>query len=246
MTYARHRRGRTRWRAADAVRSARRFGVPDHGDPPNGPAAYGAGDSPGPGRQVTAMPWHGGTVIEELTSDHREVERLFARIEELPPSSPERRVCADRAVSRLMRHSSAEEAFLYPAVREHVPDGDALADKEIADHAAVERLAAALDGLPAGHPDLDRALTELIREVRAHVADEENRLFPLLAAEVSEEQLVFLGDKVRITLTRAPLRPHPSAPHSPAAHKVLGPVLRIADRLRDAVPGRGRRPPGEA
>jgi hemerythrin superfamily protein len=196
----------------------------------------------GAGREASVMAWHGGTVIDELTSDHREVEEIFTHIETLPPGSPERRVCADQAVALLMRHSAAEEAYLYPAVREFVLDGDALADKEIADHAAVERLAAQIDGLPAAHPELDGVLAELIREVRAHVADEEGRLFPLLAAAVSEEKLLFIGDKVRLTSNRAPTHPHPSAPHSPTAQKLLGPALRIADRIRDAAFGRVRGP----
>ncbi|MGW2713406.1 hemerythrin domain-containing protein, partial [Streptomyces sp. NPDC001356] len=30
---------------------------------------------------------HGGNVIQELTTDHREVEEIFGRIEALPPGS---------------------------------------------------------------------------------------------------------------------------------------------------------------
>lgn len=77
---------------------------------------------------------HGGNVIDELTTDHREVEELFGKIEALPPGHKDRKLYADQATIELVRHSVAEEAYLYPAVREHVPGGGALADKELDAH----------------------------------------------------------------------------------------------------------------
>lgn len=56
---------------------------------------------------------------------HREVEEFFGRIEALPSGDKDRRLHADQATMELVRHSVAEEAYLYPAVREHVAGGDA-------------------------------------------------------------------------------------------------------------------------
>ncbi|CAM5235784.1 hypothetical protein SVIOM342S_03491 [Streptomyces violaceorubidus] len=51
---------------------------------------------------------HGGNVIDELTTDHREVEELFGRIEALPPGHKDRKLYADQATIELIRHSVAD------------------------------------------------------------------------------------------------------------------------------------------
>lgn len=92
---------------------------------------------------------HAADIIAELTIDHREVAVLFDRIEHTAPAG-ERQKAAERLTIELVRHSVAEEEHLYPAVREHFPDGDIIADKELADHARVEKLLKDLEGLDAG------------------------------------------------------------------------------------------------
>ncbi|EPH41826.1 hemerythrin domain-containing protein [Streptomyces aurantiacus] len=183
---------------------------------------------------------HGGNVITELTTDHREVEELFAKIESQPVGDEQRRKLADELTIELVRHSVAEEVHLYPAVRENVPDGNAIADKEIADHARVEQLLKNLEGLGAKEPDFDHLVAKLKLDVNEHVRDEENRLFPLIAVACTPEALDELGDKVRTAKKTAPTRPHPSAPSSPPGNKLLGPGLGLVDRARDLLSGRGR------
>ncbi|MFD9304820.1 hemerythrin domain-containing protein [Streptomyces sp. NPDC060048] len=183
---------------------------------------------------------HGGDVIEELITDHREVEELFTKIEGLPSGDARRKVFADKATMELVRHSVAEEAYLYPAVREHLPGGDALADKELEDHAAAERTMKDLEGCGAADPRFDPLISELMGDVREHVADEEGNLFPRLRSMCSAETLDALGDKVRTAKKSAPTRPHPSAPHKPPANKLLTPGVGLVDRLRDVMSGRGK------
>lgn len=183
---------------------------------------------------------HGGDVTAELSTDHREVEELFARIEALSPGDTQRKKYADQAVIELVRHSVAEEAYLYPAVRKYLPRGDSMADREIEDHAAAERIMKQLEGVEADEPGFDRLITELITEVRAHVRDEEDNLFPRLRAAVSEDALMKLGDQVRQAKKTAPTRPHPSAPDTPPANRLLAPGAGMVDRIRDALTGRGK------
>jgi hemerythrin superfamily protein len=183
---------------------------------------------------------HGGNVIDELVTDHREVEEFFGRIEALPSGAKDRRLYADQATMELVRHSVAEEMYLYPAVREHVPGGDALADKELQDHAQAEQLMKDLEGCPPDDPEFDRLVGMLMSEIRAHVADEEQNLFPRLRAACPPEALDELGDKVRRAKKTAPTRPHPAAPDKPPANKMLNPGAGLVDRLRDALTGRGK------
>ncbi|WP_405652191.1 hemerythrin domain-containing protein [Streptomyces sp. RK9] len=183
---------------------------------------------------------HGGNVIAELTIDHREVDELFAMIEAQPVGDERRRKLADELTIELVRHSVAEEVHLYPAVRAHVPDGDKIADKEIADHGRVEQLLKDLEGLGATDPDFDHLVAKLKLDVSEHVRDEEARLFPLLAAAWTPEVLDELGDKVRTAKKTAPTRPHPSTPSTPPGNKLLGPGVGLVDRARDLLTGRGK------
>ncbi|MFG3659187.1 hemerythrin domain-containing protein [Streptomyces sp. NPDC047706] len=184
---------------------------------------------------------HGGNVIDELVTDHREVEELFGRIEALAPGEKDRKLYADQVTMELVRHSVAEEAYLYPAVREHVPNGDAMAGEEIEDHARAEQIMKDLERCDAGDPEFDRLIGMLMTEIRAHLADEEENLFPALRAACPPQALDELGDKVRQAKKTAPTRPHPSAPDTPPLNKLLAPGAGLVDRVRDALSGRGKR-----
>ncbi|HZG05884.1 MAG TPA: hemerythrin domain-containing protein [Streptomyces sp.] len=183
---------------------------------------------------------HGGDIIHELTTDHREVEELFGRIEALPAGDERRKEYADQAVRELVRHSVAEEQYLYPAVRDFLPDGDEVADKELEDHATAERTMKALESRGADDPEFDRLIGELMLEIRTHIQDEEDNLFPRLRQAATAEQLNDLGDKARRAKQTAPTRPHPSAPDIPPVNKILDAGAGMVDRLRDALTGRGR------
>ncbi|QOV40424.1 hemerythrin domain-containing protein [Streptomyces ferrugineus] len=183
---------------------------------------------------------HGGNVIDELMTDHREVEELFGRIEGLAPGHEDRKLYADQATMELVRHSVAEEEYLYPAVRRHVAGGDAIADREIEDHSRAERIMKDLEGCDAADPEFDRLIGMLMTDVRSHIADEEGALFPQLRAACPPEALDDLGDKVRQAKKVAPTRPHPAAPDRPPANKLLAPGAGLVDRLRDALTGRGK------
>ncbi|MFI0089376.1 hemerythrin domain-containing protein [Streptomyces bobili] len=183
---------------------------------------------------------HGGNVIDELVTDHREVEELFGKIEALPAGHKDRKMYADQVTMELVRHSVAEEAYLYPAVREHVAGGDALADKELEDHAKAEQIMKDLESCEADDPQFDRLVGMLMTEIREHVADEEGNLFPRLRSACPPDALGDLGDKVRMAKKTAPTRPHPSAPDKPPANKMLAPGVGMVDRMRDALSGRGK------
>ncbi|WP_367324945.1 hemerythrin domain-containing protein [Streptomyces sp. HUAS ZL42] len=184
---------------------------------------------------------HGGNVINELVHDHREVEELFGRIEALPFGEKDRKLYADQATMELVRHSVAEEMYLYPAVRKYVADGDAIADKEIDDHSKAEDIMKDLESCEADQAEFDRLIGMLMNEVRSHIADEEENLFPLLSGSCPADKLDDLGDKVRQAKKIAPTRPHPSAPDRPPANKLLAPGAGLVDRVRDALTGRGKK-----
>ncbi|MGW1721346.1 hemerythrin domain-containing protein [Streptomyces sp. NPDC002306] len=183
---------------------------------------------------------HGGDVINELMTDHREVEELFGKIGALSSGDKDRKVYADQVTMELVRHSVAEEEYLYPAVRKYLANGDAIADRETDDHSRAEQIMKDLESCEAGDPEFDRLIGMLMTEIRSHVADEERNLFPMLRVVAAPETLDELGDKVRRAKKVAPTRPHPSAPDKPPADKMLAPGAGLVDRLRDALSGRGK------
>ncbi|WP_329585442.1 hemerythrin domain-containing protein [Streptomyces sp. NBC_01362] len=175
----------------------------------------------------------GGDVITELTADHRELEDLFSQIELQPVDHPRRRELADRLTAELVRHTVAEELHLYPAVREYVPHGAAMADKELADHARAERMLKDLEDLGVDDPRFNDTIAKLKFEVASHVREEEHELFPKLAATLPPQTLDELGRLVRRARETAPTRSHPSLPHTPPAHGLLVPGAGLVERVRD-------------
>ncbi|MGY1726716.1 hemerythrin domain-containing protein [Geodermatophilus sp. SYSU D01062] len=175
-------------------------------------------------------------VVEILTTDHHEVLDLVGRIPAADPA--ERRDMADTVIAELMRHSVAEEMFVYPAVREHLPDGEAAVQDDIQEHQQLVEVMKELEDVDSADPRFLETLGRLEQVLRHHVTDEETEQFPALRARLSPDQLVEIGRKVEAAKKAAPTRPHPSAPHSALFHKTVGPGVGMVDRLRDALTGR--------
>ncbi|WP_308126065.1 hemerythrin domain-containing protein [Nonomuraea ceibae] len=180
-------------------------------------------------------------VITVLVTDHREVEQMFSQLEQMAGDASEQaKTLAEKVVIELVRHSVAEEEYLYPAVREHMPGGPELADHEIAEHAEAEETMKRLEALEPADDEFWPTLRSLMQQIRHHVDEEENDLFPRLRLACSGEQLIELGGKVTRAKKMAPTRPHPSAPDTPPGNKLLAPGTGLVDRMRDALSGRGR------
>ncbi len=175
-------------------------------------------------------------IVAVLTKDHRTMEQMFSQLrEDATLSDEERRRLVDNVLVELVRHTVAEEMHVFPAMRDLVPDGDAIADKEIEDHAELERLMKRIEDVPMADPQFEPILNELIGGVRDHVRDEERHLFVALRANADPEELRALGSKVTNAKRIAPTRPHPGAPDTPPLNRVVAPGAGLVDRARDAV-----------
>lgn len=180
----------------------------------------------------------GHDVIAVLIEDHREVEQMFSDLESGTGDAEHRRQMANAVIAELVRHSVAEEEYLYPVTRDVLPDGDHIADEEIREHAGAERTMKEIEGVDATDARFDELLGSLMAEIRHHIAEEENMLFPRLREACGSERLMELGRKVETAKKMAPTRPHPSAPDTPPWDKLLGPGVGLIDRVRDALSGR--------
>ena len=179
----------------------------------------------------------GNDVISILTTDHHEVLELVQRIPSVEDSNV-RGDMADTLIAELMRHSVAEEMYVYSVMREHLPDGDAEVQHDIDEHQQLVEVMKELESIDPNDPAFFDVVSRLDAVLRDHVADEENDQFPKLRTALSQEQLVEIGVKVDAAKKAAPTRPHPGAPHSALFHKALGPGVGLVDRLRDKLTGR--------
>jgi hemerythrin superfamily protein len=178
-------------------------------------------------------------VVDILTTDHHEVMDLLGQIPGADPG--QRRDMAETVIAELMRHSVAEEMYVYPAMKDHLPNGEEAVRHDTEEHQQLVELMKELEDVDAADPRFLETLGRLEAVLRDHVADEESDQFPQLRAHLTREQLVEIGTKVEAAKKAAPTRPHPSAPHSELFHKTLGPGVGLVDRLRDKLTGRPNR-----
>jgi hemerythrin-like domain-containing protein len=182
-------------------------------------------------------------VVDVLSADHREFDRIFRELEQLSGRSGEdvlkrKRELVDEVTIGLVKHSVAEETKVYPRVEKQVDREEAEHSKE--EHAEAEETMKRLERMDPGDPGFDDAVAELIREIRHHVEHEEGRMFTELRANFSHEELVEMAAKVESVKKMAPTRAHPMTPNEPGVRMAVGPVASLLDHLRDAVSGRGK------
>jgi hemerythrin-like domain-containing protein len=182
-------------------------------------------------------------VVDVLTADHREFDRIFRELEQLFGRSGDevlkrKRELVDEVTIGLVKHSVAEETQVYPRVEKQVDKEEAEHSKE--EHAEAEETMKRLERMDPGDPGFDDAVAELIREIRHHVEQEESRMFTELRASFSHEDLVEMAGKVESVKKMAPTRAHPMTPNEPGVRLAVGPVASLLDHLRDAVSGRGK------
>jgi HAD superfamily hydrolase (TIGR01509 family) len=180
---------------------------------------------------TTAMP----TLVDRLSEDHTRVEEALSRLPQIGLRGLEQYFCELHEM--LVRHEVAEELIVYPAFRDAVPNGDAIADARIAEQSKAEAKLKAMEKENASTESFRAQLEELKTEVLEHAIAEEREVFPLLRQHLSHDDLVALGDRYEKAIRSAPTHPHPHAPDSPPGNVVLGPVAALMDRMRDAMRG---------
>src|SRR5829696_6220120 len=115
-------------------------------------------------------------VVDILTADHHEVLALVGQI---PTADPEeRRDMTDTVIAELVRHAVAEEMYVYPAMREHLPDGEQAVKHDIEEHKQLEETMKQLEAADAAEPRFDSLVREMTEQLRHHVHDEETEQFP--------------------------------------------------------------------
>jgi hemerythrin superfamily protein len=188
-----------------------------------------------------------GDAFQVLKSDHDAVEAMLGRLEsDRRPVNADtawlraRKALVERVIIEESKHEAVEEEYFWPAVRELVDGGDALADEATEQEQRAKTILSRLDGLRPDDERFEGLLAAFIQEARAHVAFEETRVWPRLRRELSPAQATKLGAQLLKGKSLAPTHPHPNIAPQPGILRASGPMTAAADRIRDAATGRGR------
>jgi hemerythrin-like domain-containing protein len=189
-----------------------------------------------------------GNVFEVLRKDHEEVKRALAELERGPTAAsganPDQLTLREKLVEELTieesKHEAVEEEYFWPAVRDHLEDGDALADHAIEQEVAAKFVLNDLISMKTDDPQFEELVGRFITDGREHIAYEEDNVWPAMEKALSAEEAEELGHKVEEGKKIAPTRPHPHTPPKPGILKAAGPAVAAADRVRDAATGRGQ------
>ncbi|MEO5859034.1 MAG: hemerythrin domain-containing protein [Pyrinomonadaceae bacterium] len=130
--------------------------------------------------------------IQLLKADHDTVEELFGTVE--ATERPDHARIFTEIKAELEAHAHIEETIFYPALQEQSSDDllDLVSDA-LKEH---QQAKAFLGELSVAAEDSDRfegLLTKLIEDVRHHVREEEDEMFPLVESEFAEEAIDQLG-----------------------------------------------------
>jgi hemerythrin superfamily protein len=111
-----------------------------------------------------------------LEADHREVDAMFDQYEGLK-SNAEKLALAGQICLALKVHTQIEEELFYPKAREATGDTDLL-DEATVEHIGAKNLIAEIEAMRPGQPLYDAKVKVLGEQVRHHVKEEEEELFP--------------------------------------------------------------------
>lgn len=175
----------------------------------------------------------GPNVVDLITREHRELLALCAELTGEGTDAKRRATIAQVVSAELSRHLSAEEQYLYPAVRSTVPDGYALVDREIIEDRALLEALRLLEA--AGDDNRDERAADVCRRLTRHAEVSGAELLPLLLRMAPVEDLIRLGNRVELAEEAAPTRPHPGTPSRPPWNKVVDPAVAVLDKMRDMV-----------
>lgn len=172
-------------------------------------------------------------VVDLLLAQHARIEELFLLV--TGSTGEARKDAFDDLVRLLAVHETAEEELIHPLVRT-LPGagGDALVEDRLAEERqAKETLTVLIDG-GVDAAGFDTGILLLREAVLEHARHEERYEFTQLRQHLPVERLQRLTVAFKAAEAVAPTRPHPGA-ESAKANLAAGPVLAVADRVRDAI-----------
>ncbi len=133
--------------------------------------------------------------IALLEADHKKVKKAFKDFEKLDPQEdPEScEALVEQTCAELEVHTQLEEQIFYPAAREATGDKDLL-DEAMVEHAGAKNLIAEIEAMNPADDLYDAKVRVLGEQIRHHVEEEEEELFP--EVEDSDMDVAAVGEQL--------------------------------------------------
>lgn len=131
-----------------------------------------------------------------LHQDHDKAKHLFEQLEGTGEEEQDRR---ERLYSTLYReldlHSEAEERYFYSRLRSNEESRETALEAQD-DHKGMKRLMGTLAAMDAGTPEWTAKCRELRETCEAHIAREEQELFPLARRVIGDEEAAGIAEDI--------------------------------------------------
>jgi hypothetical protein len=158
-------------------------------------------------------------MFDVLAENHEEIRQMLAELDKGPTAATGasedqlmlRKMMTEELIIEESKHEEIELTCLWPAVREHVPGGDVLADRAICQELEIIALLAELDKLDASQPEFEDLLGRFTRAGREHFDFEEQHVWPRLCSALPPKAAGELGRKIVLAKQAVPALPHPRA-----------------------------------
>jgi len=171
-------------------------------------------------------------VVALLLEQHDRIRRLLDEVDQAATVET-RTERFDELRALLAVHETAEELVTHPRAR--MGEASGVVDVLLAEEHEGKELLANLEKLDVGSDEFGTAFRELRTAVVRHADHEERDEFPRLREDNDETTLRAMAAAVRAAEAVAPTHPHPRAGESATVNAAVGPVVGLADRVRDAV-----------
>ena len=182
-------------------------------------------------------------IASAIARDHVQLDALFKVLQTIPDTrrgpSPvqrsQRETLLDVLIAALSRHEAAAQEHLWPAVRSHLADGDALAEHALVQDQQAKDLLVEIGRTDPGDASLDELVNKLETASYRHAAFEDRVLLKLTATLDLDESKA-LGASFRRAESNGPTRPLRHAPARPdRTVKEAGAAGAILEPVRDPV-----------
>jgi hypothetical protein len=171
-----------------------------------------------------------GAVIAVLEAQHDRIRELLADVR-AGDRGEERHQAFGALRALLAAHETAEEIIVRP-VSAQIMSRDVIAIRNREERHIV-RLLAELEKLDARGADFADSFDPFDQALTAHLSVEEAEEFPVIEAEVSEQERRAMARWMERAVALGPRHAHPLAAGSPVAQRAVVPFTALLDHARD-------------
>lgn len=170
-----------------------------------------------------------------LKRDHEEFRQLFSSFENQVLSSDQKKELVRMIVRQVVAHASAEERFIYPLFRAHLPNGKMIEERNCTDDQLKKEMLALLETMDPERDGerFDSTLRKFIVIEKEHIKQEEAWL-EALRIFLTPKFICELEDIIIAAKANTPLHPHPEGP----SHELLSRIIHPIGTIEHAIEGK--------